>query len=69
MVHAVVGANPDAGVFRTQQHPLVVPAPFARLHEAREMINLREGSAAFLPEYLGAYEKLAPDLRARVANA
>jgi Asp-tRNA(Asn)/Glu-tRNA(Gln) amidotransferase A subunit family amidase len=45
---------------------LELPAPFARLHEAREMINLREGSASFLPEYLGAYEKLAPDLRARV---
>jgi Asp-tRNA(Asn)/Glu-tRNA(Gln) amidotransferase A subunit family amidase len=30
------------------------------------MINLREGSASFLPVFLGAYEKLAPDLRARV---
>jgi Asp-tRNA(Asn)/Glu-tRNA(Gln) amidotransferase A subunit family amidase len=45
---------------------LELPTPFGRLNEARELINLREGSASFLPEYLGAYEKLAPDLRARV---
>ncbi len=53
----------DAGAIVEE---LALPEPFSRLHEARELINLREGSASFLPEYLGAYEKLAPDLRARV---
>jgi Asp-tRNA(Asn)/Glu-tRNA(Gln) amidotransferase A subunit family amidase len=45
---------------------LELPPAFGGLHEARELINLREGSASFLPEFLGGYDKLAPDLRARV---
>ena len=45
---------------------LELPARFAGLTGARELIGRAEGSAAFLPEYLGAYEKLAPDLRTRV---
>jgi Asp-tRNA(Asn)/Glu-tRNA(Gln) amidotransferase A subunit family amidase len=53
----------EAGAIITE---LELPPPFSRLNEARELINLREGSASFLPEYLGAYERLAPDLRARV---
>jgi Asp-tRNA(Asn)/Glu-tRNA(Gln) amidotransferase A subunit family amidase len=45
---------------------LELPARFAGLTEARELIGRMEGSAAFLPEYVGAYDKLAPALRDRV---
>lgn len=45
---------------------LELPARFRGLTEARELIGRAEGSAAFLPEYLGAYDKLMPDLRSRV---
>lgn len=45
---------------------LELPARFVGLTEARELIGRMEGSAAFLPEYAGAYDKLAPALRDRV---
>ena len=45
---------------------LELPARFAGLTEARELIGRMEGSAAFLPEYVSAYDKLAPALRERV---
>jgi Asp-tRNA(Asn)/Glu-tRNA(Gln) amidotransferase A subunit family amidase len=45
---------------------LELPARFAGLTEARELIGRVEGSAAFLPEYVAAYDKLAPALRERV---
>jgi Asp-tRNA(Asn)/Glu-tRNA(Gln) amidotransferase A subunit family amidase len=46
--------------------PLELPAPFAGLTAARDVIARHEGSAAFLPEYLAAHALLAPDIRARV---
>lgn len=48
--------------------PLELPSAFAGLTAARDTIGQYEGSAAFLPEYLAAHERLAPDLRARVAT-
>ncbi|MDO9713430.1 amidase [Paracraurococcus lichenis] len=46
--------------------PLELPAHFAGLTAAREVIGRHEGSAAFLPEYLAAHHLLAADLRQRV---
>lgn len=48
--------------------PLELPSAFAGLTAARDTIGEYEGSAAFLPEYLAAHERLAPDLRARVES-
>ena len=45
---------------------LVLPPAFAGLTEARNIIGAMESSASFLPEYLGAGDGLAGDLRARV---
>ncbi len=45
---------------------LDLPDAFAGLTEARAVIGAAEASASFLPEYLGAYADLAPDLRERV---
>jgi Asp-tRNA(Asn)/Glu-tRNA(Gln) amidotransferase A subunit family amidase len=48
---------------------LELPEPFNRLHEAHGDIVTSEGRASFLPEYINAYDMLAPDLRAKVENA
>ncbi|WP_158747722.1 amidase [Acidisphaera sp. L21] len=45
-----------------------LPAGFAKLADAQEIIMHGEGRAAFLPEYLGAYEKLGQDFRDKVEN-
>ncbi len=47
---------------------LVLPEPFERLHAAQAAIMAAEGAASFLPEYVTAYNKLAPLLRDRVEN-
>ncbi len=46
--------------------PLDLPPAFAGLTAARDVIAQHESSAAFLPEYLGAYPILHEGLRARV---
>jgi Asp-tRNA(Asn)/Glu-tRNA(Gln) amidotransferase A subunit family amidase len=48
---------------------LELPASFAGLPEAQKLVMNGEGRVSFLPEYLGAYDLLAPDLRAKVENA
>ena len=48
---------------------LVLPEPFKRMHAAHKVIFDSEGAAAFLPEYVTALAKLAPDLRAKVERA
>jgi Asp-tRNA(Asn)/Glu-tRNA(Gln) amidotransferase A subunit family amidase len=48
---------------------LELPEPFTRLHDAHADIVTSEGRASFLPEYVNAFDKLAPDLRAKVENA
>ena len=47
---------------------LVLPEPFERLHAAHAAIIAGEGAAAFLPEYVNAYDRLSPLLRDRVEN-
>jgi Asp-tRNA(Asn)/Glu-tRNA(Gln) amidotransferase A subunit family amidase len=47
---------------------LVLPEPFERMHDAHAAIVAGEGAASFLPEYINAYGKLAPDLRGKVEN-
>jgi Asp-tRNA(Asn)/Glu-tRNA(Gln) amidotransferase A subunit family amidase len=47
---------------------LVLPEPSERLHAAHAAIMAAEGAASFLPEYVTAYDKLAPLLRDRVEN-
>ncbi|MGE4046653.1 MAG: amidase [Acetobacteraceae bacterium] len=47
---------------------LELPEPFSRLHDAHTAIVNSEGGASFLPEYVNAYDKMAPDLRAKVEN-
>jgi Asp-tRNA(Asn)/Glu-tRNA(Gln) amidotransferase A subunit family amidase len=46
-----------------------LPAGFGKLADAQETIMHGEGRAAFLPEYLGAYEHLGQDFRDKVENA
>ncbi|MBK1659449.1 amidase [Paracraurococcus ruber] len=46
--------------------PLELPADFAGLPAARDLIGRHEGAASFLPEYLGAPHLLAADIRERV---
>ncbi|MDR3538458.1 MAG: amidase [Acetobacteraceae bacterium] len=48
---------------------LELPEPFNRLHDAHADIVNAEGRASFLPEYINAYDILAPDLKAKVENA
>jgi Asp-tRNA(Asn)/Glu-tRNA(Gln) amidotransferase A subunit family amidase len=55
----------QAGAF---VHELELPRDFSGLFKAQQIIENGEGRAAFLPEYLGAYELLAPDLRDKVEN-
>jgi Asp-tRNA(Asn)/Glu-tRNA(Gln) amidotransferase A subunit family amidase len=55
----------DAGAIVEE---LVLPEPFNRLHEAHGDIVQTEGGFSFLPEYLAAYDSLAPDLRGKVEN-
>jgi Asp-tRNA(Asn)/Glu-tRNA(Gln) amidotransferase A subunit family amidase len=45
---------------------LTLPPPFDRMHAAQATISAAEGAASFLPEYVNAYDKLAPALRERV---
>ncbi|CAM5220946.1 Aspartyl-tRNA(Asn)/glutamyl-tRNA(Gln) amidotransferase subunit A OS=Castellaniella defragrans OX=75697 GN=HNR28_003073 PE=3 SV=1 [Castellaniella defragrans] len=47
---------------------LECPNEFTELTNAQLLIEHSEGRASFLPEYLGAYTLLAPDLRERVDN-
>ncbi len=47
---------------------LELPEPFYRLHDAHTAIVNSEGGASFLPEYVTGYDRLAPDLRAKVEN-
>jgi Asp-tRNA(Asn)/Glu-tRNA(Gln) amidotransferase A subunit family amidase len=47
---------------------LVLPEPFGRMHAAQAAIVAAEGAAAFLPEYINAYDKLSVPLRERVEN-
>jgi Asp-tRNA(Asn)/Glu-tRNA(Gln) amidotransferase A subunit family amidase len=47
---------------------LVLPEPFNRMHAAHRAIGAGEGAASFLPEYINAFDQLAPDLRAKVEN-
>jgi Asp-tRNA(Asn)/Glu-tRNA(Gln) amidotransferase A subunit family amidase len=47
---------------------LVLPEPFNHLHAAHRAIGAGEGAASFLPEYINARDRLAPDLRAKVEN-
>jgi Asp-tRNA(Asn)/Glu-tRNA(Gln) amidotransferase A subunit family amidase len=47
---------------------LELPEPFGRLHAAHAAIIAGEGAASFLPEYVNAYDRLAPLLRDRVEN-
>jgi Asp-tRNA(Asn)/Glu-tRNA(Gln) amidotransferase A subunit family amidase len=47
---------------------LVLPDPFNHLHDAHAAIMAGEGAAAFLPEYVNHYDRLAPLLRDRVEN-
>ena len=53
----------DAGAIVEE---LILPEPFARLHDAHTTIVTYEGGAAFLPEYVNSFAMLAPDLRAKV---
>eukprot|EP01037_Dinobryon_pediforme_P018273 gene18273-18534_t len=55
----------DAGAIVEE---LVLPEPFERMHAAHRAIGAGEGAASFLPEYVNAFELLAPDLRAKVEN-
>lgn len=55
----------DAGALINE---LTLPEQFSGLFEAQLVIENGEGRAAFLPEYLGAYELLASDLREKVEN-
>jgi Asp-tRNA(Asn)/Glu-tRNA(Gln) amidotransferase A subunit family amidase len=55
----------EAGAIVTE---LELPAPFNELHDAHTAIVNSEGGASFLPEYVNAYDRLAPDLRAKVEN-
>ncbi len=52
-----------------QVRDLELPASFAGLPEAQKLVMNDEGRASFLPEYLSAYDLLAPDLRAKVESA
>jgi Asp-tRNA(Asn)/Glu-tRNA(Gln) amidotransferase A subunit family amidase len=47
---------------------LVLPEPFDGMHAAHKAIGAGEGAASFLPEYVNAFDRLAPDLRAKVEN-
>lgn len=47
---------------------LVLPEPFNHLHAAHKTIGAGEGAASFLPEYIVAFDRLPPDLRAKVEN-
>jgi Asp-tRNA(Asn)/Glu-tRNA(Gln) amidotransferase A subunit family amidase len=47
---------------------LDLPEPFNRLHDAHTAIVNSEGASSFLPEYVNGYDRLAPDLRAKVEN-
>ena len=55
----------DAGAIVEE---LILPEPFNSLHEAHGDIVQTEGGFSFLPEYLAAYDILAPDLRGKVEN-
>lgn len=55
----------EAGALVTD---LELPEPFSRLHDAHTAIVNTEGGASFLPEYVNAFDKLAPDLKAKVEN-
>ena len=46
-----------------------LPPGFDKLADAQDTIMHAEGRAAFLPEYLGSYDRLAQDFRDRVENA
>ena len=45
-----------------------LPPGFEKLADAQEIIMHGEGRAAFLPDYLGGYEKLDQDFRDKVEN-
>ncbi len=47
---------------------LELPQPFNQLHDAHTAIVNSEGGSSFLPEYVNGYDRLAPDLRAKVEN-
>jgi Asp-tRNA(Asn)/Glu-tRNA(Gln) amidotransferase A subunit family amidase len=47
---------------------LVLPEPFDRMQAAHRAIIAGEGAASFLPEYINAFDLLAPDLKDRVEN-
>ena len=55
----------EAGAIVTD---LELPEPFTRLHDAHTAIVNTEGGSSFLPEYVNAFDKLAPDLKAKVEN-
>jgi Asp-tRNA(Asn)/Glu-tRNA(Gln) amidotransferase A subunit family amidase len=55
----------EAGAIVTD---LELPEPFTRLHDAHTAIVNSEGGSSFLPEYVNAFDRLAPDLKAKVEN-
>ncbi len=64
-LETAAGRLAEAGAIVTD---LELPEPFSRLHDAHTSIVNAEGGASFLPEYVNALDRLAPDLRAKVDN-
>jgi Asp-tRNA(Asn)/Glu-tRNA(Gln) amidotransferase A subunit family amidase len=67
-VTALEGASARLTAAGAIVEELVLPEPFGRMHAAQAAIMAAEGAASFLPEYVTAYDKLAPLLRERVEN-